>query len=332
MDDRILRTRVLAALLAGLLMSPPTIAQEVTLTVRSGVARLVAIDTFEFQLAPRNGTVVSGVVQLPLVQRVQINTTVQVPAGRARGGVRGAGAAQTQWQPRWTRLSDALEKALEHDCGLVFTYAGRDAKAQEDWGPAIHNASAYVPFIQLTPDQAARLGLPGLREPTDRYAVLTDYYGNVLARWEGVLSDRRQFQLALNSLQSQQVIAEAERARFARYCMAWAWQAVGADRLAGEEMSNLSQYRGYAGSVLAQHAVAIRQAQIEPALMEVLRQIGACPPGRRPELARRARQIAQSCPGWPASAVAELAARSAVRGRLDPKLQAILDSADRPNP
>ena len=51
----------------------------VTMTVRPGTASVVAIQNFQFQLTPAFGTTVGGVVQLPLIRRTSLKTTVTVP-------------------------------------------------------------------------------------------------------------------------------------------------------------------------------------------------------------------------------------------------------------
>jgi general secretion pathway protein D len=53
----------------------------VTMNIQPGVGRLIAINEFKFSDAPISGVGASGFVQLPVVQRQQIKTTVSVPDG-----------------------------------------------------------------------------------------------------------------------------------------------------------------------------------------------------------------------------------------------------------
>jgi hypothetical protein len=54
--------------------------RNVTMNLQLGVGRLVAINSFQFSGAPVSGVGASGFVQLPVVQRIQLKTTVTAPA------------------------------------------------------------------------------------------------------------------------------------------------------------------------------------------------------------------------------------------------------------
>lgn len=53
----------------------------VTMNIQPGVGRLVAINTFQFTGGPITGVGASGFVQLPIIQRQQVKTTVTIPDG-----------------------------------------------------------------------------------------------------------------------------------------------------------------------------------------------------------------------------------------------------------
>ena len=53
----------------------------VTMNVQPGVGRLIAINTFQFSGGPITGVGAPGFVQLPIIQRQQVKTTVTVPDG-----------------------------------------------------------------------------------------------------------------------------------------------------------------------------------------------------------------------------------------------------------
>ncbi len=53
----------------------------VTMNLQPGVGRLVAVNSFQFSGGPITGVGASGLVQLPIIQRQQVKTTVTVPDG-----------------------------------------------------------------------------------------------------------------------------------------------------------------------------------------------------------------------------------------------------------
>ena len=53
----------------------------VTMNLQPGVGRLIAINTFQFSGGPITGVGAPGFVQLPIIQRQQVKTTVTVPDG-----------------------------------------------------------------------------------------------------------------------------------------------------------------------------------------------------------------------------------------------------------
>ena len=53
----------------------------VMMNLQPGVGRLVAVNTFQFSGGPITGVGAPGFVQLPIVQRQQIKTTITVPDG-----------------------------------------------------------------------------------------------------------------------------------------------------------------------------------------------------------------------------------------------------------
>ncbi|MCH8964336.1 MAG: hypothetical protein IIB58_05205, partial [Planctomycetes bacterium] len=53
----------------------------VTMNIQPGVGRLIAMNTFQFSGGPITGVGAPGFVQLPIIQRQQVKTTVTVPDG-----------------------------------------------------------------------------------------------------------------------------------------------------------------------------------------------------------------------------------------------------------